>query len=420
MTQPTIHDVIISGGGMVGMATACYLARAGMRVAVVEKDALGAQLLPEFDGRTCAISLGSSRILDEAGVWAGIAAHAEAINDIRVSDGHAPIFLHYDHREVSDEPFGYIVENRHIRAAMQAAAAQEPNISLLEKTSITRVQTEAEKVTVHLDNGQILEAALLIGAEGRNSPVRDMASISVTTLDYKQTAIVCTIEHTLPHHGLAQERFLPVGPFAVLPMSPLRAGSAEGRSSEALAQEDRNAERFGGLTHRSSLVWVEPPERVQMYMELPEEEFVQEIAERVGDYLGEIKTVGGRFAYPLSMQYAKSFTAQRIALLGDAAHGMHPIAGQGVNLGFRDIGEFCKLATEVFAAGGDIGSPELLARYARSRRLDTISLLTATDVLTRLFSNNIIPLQLARDLGLWAVGKLPPLKRFFMRSAMGI
>ena len=391
-SSPILYDVIISGAGMVGMAQAVALARAGFSVALIEKTAIRSQLLPEFDGRVSAISLGSSRILEDAGIWPHIATHGEPILDIRVSDGATPFFLHYDHSEVSDEPFGYIVENRHIRAGLQNAANACEKLALFEDAQILGIAQNDSGIIVTLADGRAMKARLLIGAEGRSSPVRDMLGIGVTAWEYGQTAIVCTIEHSLPHHGLAQERFLPIGPFAVLPMQH----------------------------NRSSLVWVEPDDRVQLYMELPEAEFVQEIKERVGDYLGDIKTVGGRFSYPLSLLHAKQYTAQRAALIGDAAHGMHPIAGQGVNLGFRDVGDLTALLSERFNLGLDIGSQDVLERYASLRRFDNVSMLAVTDILNRLFSNTIVPIQTARDLGLWMVGKLPPLKRFLMRSAMGV
>ncbi len=218
-----------------------------------------------------------------------------------------------------------------------------------------------------------------------------MAGIGAGEWPYNQTAIVCTIKHEKSHDGLAQERFLPAGPFAVLPMTD----------------------------NRSSLVWVEPKDRVQIYLDLPEEEFVQEITERVGDYLGKISVEGKRFSYPLSVMHAKTYVGKRLALIGDAAHAIHPIAGQGVNLGFRDVAVLTELLAERHHAGLDIGDDATLAHYQQWRRFDNTTMLFVTDGLTRLFSNNIIPIKLARNFGMWAVGKMPPVKRFFMRHAMG-
>lgn len=385
-------DVIIAGGGMVGMSMALMLARAGLRVAVLERGGMPAQLEASFDGRVSAISLGSTYILREAGAWQHMLPHAEPIRDIRVSDGATPFFLHYDHHEVGSDPFGYIVENRYIRTGLQQEAANLTGLSIIERILITDVTRDTAGVRVTLNSGQILHARLVIGADGRQSQMRQLAGIATTSWDYEQTAIVCTISHELPHEGLAQERFLPAGPFAVLPMTG----------------------------NRSSLVWVEPKDRAPIYMELDEAEFVQEITERVGEYLGTIRTVGSRFTYPLSLLHANSYVGTRLALIGDAAHGIHPIAGQGVNLGFRDVADLSKLIIEAHKAGQDIGSDALLASYGRLRRVDNITMLAVTDGLNRLFTSDLVPLRLARDLGMWAVGKMPGLKRIFMRHAMGL
>lgn len=386
------YDVIIVGAGLVGMSMALALARIGLNVSVIEKTNINTHFEPEFDGRVSAIALGSQRILNNIGAWEFMQAHAEPILDIRVTDGATPFFLHYDHNEISDEPFGYIVENRYIRYALHQAAAQLKNLTLIDNFTIKTLVKTAHNATITGINNEILQASLLIAADGRISQARKLAGIDVTTWDYKQTAIVCTIEHTLPHHGLAQERFFPVGPFAVLPM----------------------------MNNRSSLVWVEPNDRIESYLELPEEEFVQEITERVGGYLGDIKTIGGRFSYPLSLLHAKKYVAQRVAVIGDAAHGMHPIAGQGVNLGFRDVAVLAELISKQYSLGLDIGGEDILANYASLRNFDNVSMLAITDILNRLFSNNIIPLRAARDIGLWTIGKLPIVKKLFMQHAMGL
>ncbi len=387
------YDTIIVGAGLVGMSMALALARIGVRVALLEKTSIKTQLTPEFDGRVSAIALGSKRILDKIGAWELMSAHAEPILDIRVSEGKTPFFLHYDHSEIGNEPFGYIVENRYIRHGLYQALSKLDNITLIDNFSIKSLEQNNENIRIHSTDDNIITASLLIAADGRVSQARELAGIGVTNWDYGQTAIVCTIEHELPHNGLAQEKFFPIGPFAVLPMQK----------------------------NRSSLVWVEPNDRVQIYLELPEEEFIQEISERVGGYLGKITgTVGKRFSYPLSLLHAKKYTGKRIAIIGDAAHGMHPIAGQGVNIGFRDVAKLAELIEQKHSLGLDIGSDELLARYAELRNFDNISMLAITDILNRLFSNNILPLRLARDIGLWTVGKLPPLKKIFMRHAMGL
>lgn len=380
-----------------GLSLAIALARAQMRVVVIEKTAMPAQLEPAFDGRVSAIAYGSRCMLEAIGVWPHMAQEAEPIQDIRVSDGDTPFFLHFDHHEVAEHPFGYIIENRHTRHALHQAASALPTLRIIDNAAILDVNRDDVGVTIRLDRGEVMRCALIVGADGRQSMLRTHAGIGVTRWSYRQTAIVCTIAHEAPHLGLAQERFLPAGPFAVLPMTSLADG-----------------------THRSSLVWVEPEERVELYLELPDDELAQEISERVGGYLGGIRVIGRRFAYPLSLVHAKSYVAHRLALVGDAAHGIHPIAGQGVNLGFRDVAVLAELLTERFALGLDIGDAAILAHYERWRRFDNMAMLAATDGLNRLFLTRFAPVQWARGMGLLAVGKLPRLKRFFMHDAMGL
>lgn len=386
-------DVIIAGGGMVGMAAAIAFAKTGTRCAVVERVPHPNQLESRFDGRTSAIALGTQRLLKHIGAWPYMVAHAEPINDIRVIDSNSPLFLHYDHREVGEDPFGWIIENRHIREALFTCADKHPElITLYTPNSVETVDIQPAQATVTLDNGKSLRAPLLVVADGKFSTTRDKLDIRTTTVPYGQTAIVCTIAHSEPHHGLALERFLPIGPFAVLPM-----------------QDDR-----------SSLVWTEDADRATGLLQLPEDEFVEEIQRRVGGYLGDISLAGPRFSYPLTLVHAERYAAHRVALIGDAAHAIHPIAGQGVNLGFRDVAVLAEVVEDARKLGLDIGFETVLGGYTRWRAFDAAMMVGVTDALTRLFSNNIFPLNIARKLGLATVGKLPPLKRFFMRHAMGL
>lgn len=387
------HDVIIVGGGMVGMAAAIAFATAGIRSAVIERVPHPRQLESRFDGRTAAISLGTKRLLDTIGAWQHMAPHAQPISDIRVIDGNSPMFLHYDHREVGNEPFGWIVENRIIREALfKRGDALADFITLYAPHSAETVQTYSSHASVTLDDGRELRAPLLVVADGKFSATRAKLGIKALTVPYGQTAIVCTIAHSLPHNGLALERFLPIGPFAALPMRD----------------------------NRSSLVWTESTERAPQMLTLDDADFCAEIQRRVGGYLGDISLAGPRFSYPLTLVHAESYTAHRAALIGDAAHGIHPIAGQGVNLGFRDVAVLAEVVTEAQRLGLDIGFDTTLAAYSQWRALDAMSMVAVTDALTRLFSNDVFPLNIARRTGLAAVGKLPPLKRFFMRHAMGL
>ncbi|MFO0390067.1 MAG: UbiH/UbiF/VisC/COQ6 family ubiquinone biosynthesis hydroxylase [Alphaproteobacteria bacterium] len=390
------YDIVISGGGFAGMSLAIALAQAGIKTAVIEKTTISAQLEPAFDGRVCAIALGSKYVLDNIGVWKGMQPHAEPIRDIRVSDGDTSCFLHYDHKDVAErtggEPFGFIVENRYMRQALAARAHETQNLTLLENDYVQSFSADEACVSLQTAQGKSLEVKLLIGADGKNSAIRKMAGIKEVHWGYKQVAIVCTIAHEKPHNGVAQERFLPAGPFAALPMTD----------------------------NRSSLVWVEPEDRVGIYLKLSEDEFVQEIEERIGGYLGKIRLEGRRFSYPLSLMHAKEYVSGRVVLIGDAAHAMHPLAGQGINLGFRDVAVLSELLINQHKAVGDLGAADILRHYQRWRRFDNVTMLAATDIFNRLFSNNIISLKLARGLGLWAVNQVRPAKRFFMSHAMGL
>lgn len=387
-------DVAIVGGGLVGMPTAIALAQSGISSAVIETIPPPNQIKDGFDGRVCAIALGSKQMLDAIGVWHYVQTHAEPILDIRVVDGDAPFFLHYDHTDVGDAPFGWIVENRILRQALFTRAEElREYITLLSPCKVELCERNAHNAMLHLNNGDTLTASLVIAADGRQSETRQAAGITAHTVSYKQTAIVCTIAHSAPHHGLALERFLPVGPFAVLPMPH----------------------------NQSSLVWTESTERASALLKLGDEALIKEIESRIGGYLGNVSAlIGPRFSYPLTLVHAARYTTNRLALIGDAAHGIHPIAGQGVNLGFRDVAAIAEILTEAKRLGLDLGFETTLDRYARWRQLDAMTMIAVTDGLTRLFSNNIFPLNVARRLGLAAVEKMPPLKRYFMRHAMGI
>lgn len=387
-----IHDIAIAGGGMVGLALAIALARENMRVLVIERHPAGTQTLPEFDGRVCALALSSKRLLERLGAWAYLAPHAQPIADIRVVDGDSPFFLDFHYRDAAEEPFGWIAENRYTRLALAQAASGIPGLTWKEGVEITSFHTDGQGVGITLSDGTVERARLLAAADGKRSRLRELAGIGVHRHDYRQTAIVCTIEHEHAHHGLALERFLPDGPFAVLPMTE----------------------------NRSSLVWVEPEARAPAFTRLSGDELNREIRARTGNYLGATRALGRLFTYPLSLSLAKSYTAPRFALVGDAAHGIHPLAGQGVNLGFRDVAALHEAITARFRLGLDIGDSATLSRYARRRHLDNLSMIAATHGLNGLFLQNAAPVKLARRLGLWGVGHLPPLKKRFMRHAMGI
>ncbi|HYD99158.1 MAG TPA: UbiH/UbiF/VisC/COQ6 family ubiquinone biosynthesis hydroxylase [Alphaproteobacteria bacterium] len=386
-------DVAIVGGGLAGLSLAAALGQAGTTVVCIDRDPPALHLTERFDGRTTAVAAGSRRLLDAIGVWDLVAAEAAAIREIRVADNNAPLFLHFDHRELGDEVFGHIVENRHLRRGLlERLAALRNTVTHLAPVAATGVARGPDGATVTLADGRTVAARLVVGADGRNSAVRAGAGITTTGWRYDQDAIVCTVEHEAPHNGIAIEHFMPAGPFAILPMTG----------------------------NRSSIVWTERAKYAARFVALPDDDFAQELGRRFGDFWGRVAPVGPRFRYPLGLMLADSFTAERLALVGEAARAMHPIAGQGLNVSWRDVAALAEAVVDARRLGLDAGSAAVLDRYARWRRVDSVSMLAATDLFNRLFSNDFAPLKLARDLGLAAVGRIPPLKQFFMRHAMGV
>ena len=389
-------DAVILGGGLVGLSLAVALGRAGIATVVVDRERPATAAADPFDGRGSAIAWGSAQVLRGLGLWQHMAAHAAPIKEIRVSDGDSLLFLHYDHRALGDEPLGYIVENRFTRRALYAHIAGLAEVTLLAPARAVALERSAAGVAVRLEDGRSIKARLAVGADGRESPSRRSAGINVMRWSYPQTGIVCSIRHEKPHRGMAHERFLPAGPFAVLPLPDAENGE-----------------------HRSSIVWTERDTLAPAMMALDDAEFSQEIAQRFGDSLGAIAVAGPRWAYPLSLLQAERYTDLRLALIGDAAHVIHPIAGQGLNLGLRDVAALAECIVDARRLGLDIGAADVLARYQRWRRFDNLTLMAVTDGLNRLFSNDLAPVRLARDIGLAIVDRMPPLKRLFMRHAMG-
>jgi 2-octaprenyl-6-methoxyphenol hydroxylase len=390
-------DVLIVGGGMAGMTLACALAGAGVGVAVIDRQPLAATAAPGYDGRASAIAYASAQALKGIGVWPLLERHASPIVDIRVADGHplrgiSPLFLHYDHREVGDRPFGYIVENRHIRSALYIFAGGLSKLTLLAPAELTALLRDGGRAEARLADGGTVRARLAVAADGRISRIRQDAGIASTSLRYRQTSIVCTVNHERAHNGVAVELFLPGGPFAMLPMTE----------------------------NRCNVVWTERADLAPAYLALDDADFLDELGRRFGDWLGAIALTGPRFSYPLGVMHAARYTDRRLALLGDAAHAIHPIAGQGLNLGLRDVAALAELIVDSHRLGLDPAGPQVLERYERWRRFDNLLLTAVTDGLNRLFSNDIGAIRLARDLGLAAVDRLPPVKRFLMRHAMGV
>lgn len=388
---------------MTGASAALALAAAGFRVALVDPQPFERQLAPTFDGRASAIAYSSFRMLRTLGAGEVLEPQACRIEQILVTDGRAPgaaagspppFHLRFAAEEIAGrsggEPLGYMVENRRIRAALAEAVAAS-GVAVLTPARVEAVEVGPASARVRLADGRALEAVLVVGAEGRGSTVRNLAGIGVTGWSYRQSGVVATVQHARPHGGVAYEHFLPGGPFAILPLTE----------------------------NRASLVWTEPQRRAEALAAASPEAFEAHLRRRFGDFLGEVGVEGPRFTYPLGLLLAEQWTAPRVALLGDAAHAIHPIAGQGLNLGLKDVAALAETLADAGRRGEDIGAEAVVERYAAWRRFDTVALAGATDVFTRLFSNDFPPLRLARGLGLAAVNRIGPARRFFMSEAGG-
>jgi 2-octaprenyl-6-methoxyphenol hydroxylase len=390
-------DVLIVGGGLNGPALALALAQNGLSVTVIDALPLETRDDAEFDGRAYALALASQRLLQALGLWQGLADKAQPILGVKASDGHAgagpsPFVLEFDHAEIEEGPMGFMIEDRYLRHAMLQAMADEPGITHLSGETVVAQEVQPGGVTVTLASGKSLTGALLVGADGRRSGVAERAGIKRTGWDYGQTALVCAIGHEKPHHGIAHQFFMPPGPLAILPLPG----------------------------NRCSIVWSETHENAAAIQAMDDEGYLAALRPRFGDFLGEIHLEGTRFSYPLNLTLADAFVAPRLALVGDAAHGVHPIAGQGLNLGLRDVGALAEVVVKAHRRGEDIGAIDVLERYQRWRRWDTATLAAATDAFNKLFSNDNPLLRAARDLGMGMVNAMPGLRRRFIREAAGL
>ncbi|HKX65086.1 MAG TPA: UbiH/UbiF/VisC/COQ6 family ubiquinone biosynthesis hydroxylase [Rhizomicrobium sp.] len=389
-------DVLISGGGMVGLPLGLALAQGGLKTVIVDAAPVGQVLDPAFDGRVSALAYASVRMLGALGVWAELALNAQPIREILVTDGQAgkpasPFSLHFDAQDVGAEALGHIAENRHIRAALYRSVDAASNLELIAPAAVKSLVVESGGAIALLADGEEVAASLVIAADGRESPLRAQMGVQIIGWSYPQTGIVATVEHERPHNGVAYEHFLPSGPFAILPMTG----------------------------NRSSLVWTEAKTKAPALLALDEAGFNEELARRFGAHLGATQSAGPRWSYPLSFHLARDFVKPRFALAGDCAHGIHPIAGQGLNLGLKDAAALAEVLLDAARLGRDIGALDTLKRYERWRRFDSFALAASTDALNRLFSNDIAPLRHLRDLGLGIVDSIGPARRFFMRHAGG-
>lgn len=441
-------DVILGGGGLVGQTLALALDQAGVSVAVIDAAKPADTLAPAFDGRAFAIAFASYRMWRALGLADDLDQVAQPIEQIMVTDGKlgrgpSILHLHFDMKEMhaaspsmgeaprsggggaraggkgeasqgstgdaggphplsraardssplegEHEPLGLMLEARHVRMALDKAVRARPSIRMIQPMSVTAIERDAASTTVTLANGDKLRAPLLVGTDGRRSFVRQAVGIRTIAWDYPVTAIVATIAHERPHGAVAHEFFLPNGPFAILPLKG----------------------------ERSNIVWAEPRAAAEALLKMPEEDFLAELRLRFGDHLGALALEGPRFGYPLSMQLAERMIDQRVALAGDSAHGIHPLAGQGLNLGLKDCAALAECIADGVGVGLDPGDVSILERYQRWRRFDNVTMALGMEFFDKLFSNEIRPLRVARRLGLAAVNAVGPARRFFMKYAGG-
>lgn len=391
-------DILIAGGGLNGPALALALAQGGFRVTVVDARPARTRAEAGFDGRAYALAIASVRLLTAIGVWPGVADKAQPMLEIKASDGRAgegaaPFFLHFDATEIEEGPMGHMLEDRHLYAAFLQAMDATTGITLLSDESVVAQEVGPSGITVTLASGKALTAGLLVGCDGRGSGTAARAGIKRVGWGYGQTALVTAIRHERDHQGIAQQFFMPSGPLAILPLK-------------------------GG--HHSSIVWSETEATAAAIQALPDAGYLAALRPRFGDFLGQIELAGDRFTYPLSLSLAERFIAPRVALVGDAAHGVHPIAGQGLNLGLRDVAALAEVLILARRRGEEPGSPAALEEYQRWRRFDATALALGMDTVNRVFSSDNPLLRLGRDLGMGVVNALPSLRRGFIRQAAGL
>jgi 2-octaprenyl-6-methoxyphenol hydroxylase len=389
-------DILIAGGGNAGAAMALAAARAGLSALVLDPTPVERRHAPDFDGRAYALAAASVKALDAIGVWSAVAAQAEPMREIRISDGRVgdpgPVRLRFSGAELDRAPFAVLLEDRFLRGALLDAMEAEPLVAQRAPASVVDHTVEPARAVATLDDGTRVAARAIAACDGRRSSVAARAGIRWTGRSYRQTGLVCAVRHSLPHEGVARQVFYPGGPFAMLPLK-------------------------GDV---SSIVWSERDAEARRIAALDDRGYLAEVALRAGGVLGDLELAGGRWAYPLTLLLAYSYVGPRVAAVGDAAHALHPIAGQGFNLALRDVAALAEALGEARRRGEDVGGPGPLAEYERWRRADSTALAAATDGLNSLFSTDNGFVRGLRDLGLAAVDRAPALRRAFMTAAAGL
>jgi 2-octaprenyl-6-methoxyphenol hydroxylase len=387
-TSDNLYDIAIIGGGLAGLTLTCLAGQSGLKIICLDQ----AAPMQGGDLRTTAISYGSRKILEEAGIWKNLSTVPCPIEDIKILDGDSPILLDFLKSESDGKTFGWIVENSDLRAAMMKTLSALKNVEHRAPVKVQDFAVDDPAAHVILTGGETVDAKLVVGADGKKSFTRDWMDVPVRAWAYNQRAVICTAIHEHPHNNAAIEHFWPGGPFAVLPMA-----------------DDENGK------HRSSVVFTEHGPEKNSVMKLDDESFNAELNKRFPESYGRVHMTGRRAVHALSLVHAARYIAPRMCLVADAAHGIHPIAGQGLNLGFRDV----KALADLVKAAPDPGDQYILENYQRSRRFDNMAMVAVTDALVRLFSNNIGAVKALRRTGLKMVGKLPAAKRFLISRAMG-
>ncbi len=397
MTAPTRTDVdvLIAGGGLNGPTLALALAGAGLSVAVADARPADDRAARDFDGRAYALALASTRLLRALGLWDELAPLSQPILQVKASQGRAgdgagPFFLHFDSAEIEEGPVGWMLEDRFLYGAL--LTAMQGRVRHLPGIAVTGQEPGAAGITATLSDGSQITARVLIGADGRGSGVAERAGIVRRGWDYGQTALVASVDHELPHDGIAHQYFMATGPLAILSLPG----------------------------NRSNIVWSETHANAHAIATLDDAGFLDVLRPRFGDFLGAIRLAGPRFSYPLSLSLAERYAAPRVALVGDAAHGVHPIAGQGLNLGLRDVAALAEVLTDASRRGEDIGAIDVLERYQTWRRFDATSLALGMDTVNRLFASDNALISAGRGLGMGLVSAIAPLRRRFMRQAAGL
>ena len=390
-------DILVVGGGLIGSAMAIALSSIGFDITVIDRQSDQLSKTHVFDGRAYALSHASIRMLKALGIWNYIEENAEPILDIKVSDGRAgegasDWFLHFDHQELEEGPMGHLIEDRHIREALKTNIKKLKQIEYIYNTEVISKSVDDTGVSLNLSDGRILRSRLLIGCDGRNSKIAKWSNISHIGWDYNQSALVCAISHEKPHYGIAHQFFTPSGPLAILPLPG----------------------------NKSSIVWTETKDKAKDINIMRDEDYLSALSPVIGNFLGPISLVGDRFSYPLGLSIAESFISSCTVLVGDSAHGIHPLAGQGLNLGLKDIAALTEVLALAKRRGENFSSKDVLERYQKWRRFDTSAMAVVTDSINKLFSNDNTLLRSIRDIGLGGVNATPQLRRSFMRHAAGL